>query len=175
MKFSRIFVRFFLPKSLITLYVLRKFKSKVSPKAELELSSNLDMGSGCEIGSFTKIKSSAGKLSIGGKTEIANFVFIASGEAGIEIGEYCMIGPSASIIGNGYEYNDLDTPILEQGKTSKGIFIGNNVWIASGASILDGSHIEDGCIISANSVVTGHVPRNSIVNGVPGKVIFTRR
>lgn len=175
MNVKRIFMRFFLPSSFITLYVMYKFKSKVSPKAELELSKNLNMGENCEIGSFTKIKSSAGKLEIGKNTEIANFVFIASDQGGISIGEYCMIGPSVSIIGNSYKYDELDKPTLLQEKTSKGIKIGNNVWLGSGVTILDGSQVDDGCIISSNSVISGHIPKNSIVNGVPGKVIFTRR
>ena len=147
----------------------------MSPKAELELSKNLAMGEDCEIGSFAKIKSSAGKLEIGKNTEIANFVFIASDEGGVSIGEYCMIGPSVSIIGNSYKYDDLNKPILLQEKTSKGIKIGNNVWIGSGVTVLDGSQVGDGCIISSNSVISGQIPKNSIVNGVPGKVIFTRR
>ena len=175
MNIKRIFMRFFLPSSFITLYVMFKYKSKVSPKAELELSANLSMGADCEIGSFTKIKTSAGKLEIGRNTEIANFVFIASDQGGISIGEYCMIGPCVSIIGNSYKYDELEQPVLLQEKTSKGITIGNNVWLGSGVTVLDGSQIDDGSIISSNSVVSGHIPKNSIVNGVPGKVIFTRR
>ena len=175
MNIKRIFMRFFLPSSFITLYVMLKYKSKVSPKAELELSKNLSMGENCEIGSFAKIKSSAGKLEIGENTEIANFVFIASDVAGITIGDYCMIGPSVSIIGNSYKYDELNKPTLLQEKTSKGIKIGNNVWLGSGVTVLDGSQVDDGCIVSSNSVISGHIPKNSIVNGVPGKVIFTRR
>ncbi len=175
MNFRRVFMRFFLPSSFITIYVMYKYKSKVSPKAELELSKNLSMGANCEIGSYSKIKSSAGKLEIGDNTEIANYVFIASDEGGVSIGQYCMIGPSVSIIGNSYNYDDLNKPTLLQGKTSKGIKIGNNVWLGSGVTVLDGSQIGDGSIVSSNSVVSGHIPENSIVNGVPGKVIFTRR
>jgi acetyltransferase-like isoleucine patch superfamily enzyme len=175
MNLRRIFVRFLLPSSFITLYVMWKYKAKVSPKAELELSQNLELGEGCEIASFVKIKSSAGKLAIGAHSEIANFTFIASGESGISIGDYCMMGPGVSIVGNGYEYDDIDMPTLLQPKTSKGITIGNNVWLGAGVQVLDGSHIEDGCIISANSVVTGHIPKNSIANGMPASVIFTRR
>lgn len=51
------------------------------------------------------------------------------------------------------------------------VSIGNNVFIGDGARILPGSSIEDGAIIGANSVVTGHVARNSIYAGAPASLL----
>lgn len=51
--------------------------------------------------------------------------------------------------------------------------IGNNVYISAGARILGGITIGNNVIIGANSVVIKDVPDNSIVAGVPAKIIKT--
>lgn len=55
---------------------------------------------------------------------------------------------------------------------SKGdITIEKNVWIGDGVVILGGVRIGEGSIIGANSVVTRSMPPNSVIAGVPAKVI----
>ena len=49
--------------------------------------------------------------------------------------------------------------------------IENNVYIGSGAKILGGIEIGDGSVIGANAVVTHDVPANSLVLGIPGRII----
>lgn len=51
------------------------------------------------------------------------------------------------------------------------VSIGNNVMIGQNVIILPGVKIEDNVIIAAGSVVTKSIPENSIVAGVPAKVI----
>lgn len=51
--------------------------------------------------------------------------------------------------------------------------IGNNIYISAGARVLGGITIGDNVIIGANAVVVKDVPPNSIVAGVPAKVIKT--
>lgn len=59
-------------------------------------------------------------------------------------------------------------------KNKDSVFIGNDVWIATGAQILLGVTIGDGAIIAAGSIVTKDVPPYTIVGGVPAKVIRKR-
>lgn len=51
------------------------------------------------------------------------------------------------------------------------INIGNNVWIGSRAIVLKGVKIGDGAVVAAGAIVTKEVPANSIVAGVPARVI----
>lgn len=166
--------RFLVPSLVVTVIYLLKHKCKISPKAEVELNSLLKMGRGTVVSSFSKIKAN-GPMNIGENVSIGTNCFISSDAGGVNIGEYSMIGSNACIIGNNYQYNELDVPICLQEKTSKGIEIGDNVWIGSGCVILDGATIGNGAIITPNSVISGKIPENAIAQGNPAKVIFTRR
>ncbi len=75
------------------------------------------------------------------------------------IGERCVIGQCVTIGGKSKKY---EVPI-----------IGNHVYIGAGAKILGDVKIGDDVIIGANAVVTKDVPSNSIVAGVPAKIIKT--
>ena len=58
---------------------------------------------------------------------------------------------------------------------SKGVYpvIGDNVIIYAGAKIVGDVHIGNNVIIGANSVVVDSVPDNTIVAGIPARVIKT--
>ncbi|MBN1493538.1 MAG: acyltransferase [Candidatus Omnitrophica bacterium] len=167
--------RFLIPQWLTSLIYFLKFRCFISHRAEVELSSNLMIGKNTFVSSFTKIKATDGTIEIGENTSIGVSSFISSGKKGLKIGDKCLISPNVSIVAGDYRYDRIDMPILEQEKTSKGIVIGGNVWIGAGAVILDGASVGAGSIITPNSVVSSTIPDNSIVQGNPAKVIFTRR
>lgn len=51
------------------------------------------------------------------------------------------------------------------------VVIGKNVWIGSGSSILPGVTIGDNSVVAAGAVVTKDIPENTVVAGVPAKVV----
>jgi len=167
--------RFLVPRWSISLYYFLKYRAKISTRAEVQLSPLLQIGRYSEISSFTKIKASYGPLKIGSNTFIASGCFIASHQGGLVIGDDCLVSPGVTIVASNFNYSRMDIPIWHQGSSSKGIRIGNNVWIGSGACIMDGADIGPGVIVAANSVVSGRVPANAIVQGNPAKVVFFRR
>jgi acetyltransferase-like isoleucine patch superfamily enzyme len=164
-----------IPAPIASLYFFIKFKALVSVKAEVEVSKHLSIGKGSRISSFCKIKVGHGPLTIGKNAQIAVSCFLSSHTGGLHIGNDVLIGPHVSITASNYGYAELSTPLRLQEHTSKGIRIGDNVWIGANASILDGAIIGNGVIITANSVVGGRIPDNTIVQGDPARVIFTRR
>lgn len=51
------------------------------------------------------------------------------------------------------------------------VIIGDHVWVATGATILKGANIGDGCIVAASSVVHRQIfPPRSLIAGIPAKV-----
>ncbi|MCJ7526074.1 MAG: acyltransferase [Candidatus Aminicenantes bacterium] len=167
--------RFLVPRWGISLYYFLRFHCKVSARAEVELSPFLKIGRGSEIGSFTKIKASFGPLHIGKNCFIGAGCFIAAHQGGVIIGDDCLISPNVTILSSNYNYQRLDVPIGQQGYSSLGVTIGDNVWIGSGVCVLDGSRVGSGVIVTPNSVVSGRIPDNAILQGNPAKIIFSRR
>ena len=56
-------------------------------------------------------------------------------------------------------------------KNSLPVTIKNHVWMTESCTIMPGSVIEAGAIISARSVVSGHIPGSCIVSGDPAQVV----
>jgi serine O-acetyltransferase len=78
---------------------------------------------------------------------------------GTKIGDFCTISHCVTI---GNKKPGGKSPI-----------IGNNVYICVGAKVLGEIVIGNNCIIGANAVVLDSVSENSIVAGMPAKVIKT--
>jgi acetyltransferase-like isoleucine patch superfamily enzyme len=92
----------------------------------------------------------------------------------INIGKYCLIAPNVVIVGSNHNFDDKNELIRKQGVSSRGITIGDDVWIGANATITDGVNIGKGAIIAAGAVVTKNVEEYTIVGGVPAKFISKR-
>jgi len=135
-----------------------------------------------------------GKIVIGEGTQILHGVLLITYGGDIQIGKHCKINPYTIIYGLGglkimddvliaghcmivpdnHKFDDLNIKITDQGTIKKGILINQNTWIGHACTILDGVEIESGAIVAAGSVVTKNVLKNTIVAGVPAKLIKTR-
>lgn len=109
----------------------------------------------------------------GRNIHIGREVFINSGchfqdQGGIYIGDHALIGHNVVLATIDHDLNPFD-----RHNHYAPIHIGNRVWIGSNAVITKGVHIGDGAVIAAGAVVTRDVPENTIVGGVPAKVIRT--
>ena len=173
-RIKQIFRRFLVPAIVVSGYSYLKWRVGISPRAEVELSPNLQLGRGTVVGSFAKIKTTDGPLVTGVRCSFATGCFVDPGSSGIRMGNNVLIGPNVTIVAVNYRYSRLDLPLPEQGVISKGISIGDNVWIGANSSIVDGAVIGDNCIIVANSLVNRSFPAGSIIQGNPAKVIFSR-
>ena len=103
--------------------------------------------------------------------EVDKSFFINSGcnfqdQGGIYIGDNTLIGHRVVLATLDHELNPYDRYLL-----CAPIHIGNRVWIGAGAIITRGVTIGDGAVIAAGAVVTKDVEENTIVGGVPAKLI----
>ena len=112
-------------------------------------------------------------LKMGNRSSIGAYSFIGcSGR--IDIGDDVMIGPRITLIAENHVFADATKPMKEQGVTNKGITIGNDVWIGTCVTVLDGVTIADHSVVAAGSVVTKDVPPYTIVAGVPARPLKSR-
>lgn len=112
-------------------------------------------------------------ICIGNNTGINARAFLG-GQGGITIGDFVIIGPDVKIFSENHNFSDLNIPFKYQGETRKGVIIENNCWIGAGSIILDGVKLGSGSVVAAGSVVNKSFPMNSIIGGIPAKLIKTR-
>ena len=116
---------------------------------------------------FPPFYTDCGKNITIGKNVFINACCKFQDQGGITIGDGVLIGHGVTLA----TLNHDERPQLRQNIYPKPIKIGNNVWIGSNATILSGVTIGDGAIVGANAVVTKDVPQNTIVAGVPARII----
>jgi acetyltransferase-like isoleucine patch superfamily enzyme len=133
----------------------------------------IEIGKNCEIYDYAMLLSWGGYIKIGDDCSVHPYCVIY-GQGGTEIGNGVRIAAHVVIIPSNHKFNDRNTFIYQQGEASLGIRIGDDVWIGTGARILDGVTINRGAVIGAGAVVTKDVPEYAVVAGVPAKVIKYR-
>lgn len=139
-------------------------------------SEKIILGNCVKIGAYSSLSSTShlskyGKgLKMGNNSAIGQFTeFGAAG--GIEIGNDVIMGSYISFHSENHNFADTSKLIREQGVTSKGIKIGNNVWVGAKVTFLDGSIVGNNSVVAAGAVVNSIYPDNSIIGGVPAKII----
>lgn len=137
------------------------------------------LGDNSKIGPYSEVRctshfSKYGKgFAMGSNSGTGKFAFFGSA-GGITIGDNVIMGEYVSFHSENHNFSDTSKLIREQGVVSKGIFLGNDIWVGAKVTFLDGSHIGDHCVIAAGAVVTGKFPNNVVIGGVPAKVIKER-
>lgn len=139
-------------------------------------STKIVFGDNVKIGAYSRLLSTShlanyGKgLKMGNNSAIGDFThFGASG--GIEIGDDVIMGSYISFHAENHNFNDSSKLIREQGVNSKGIKIGNNVWVGAKVTFLDGSVVGNNCVVAAGAIVNGEFPDKVIIGGVPAKIL----
>jgi len=112
-------------------------------------------------------------VTIGTGSGLDSFAFIGAA-GGVEIGKNVIMGQHVSLHAENHKCEDLNQLIKDQGTTRLGIIIGDNCWVGSNVTFLDGCRVGSGCVIGAGSVVRGTIAENSIVVGIPARVIRIR-
>ena len=124
-------------------------------------------GRGLEIGARVKFLYTKGIL-IGNNVYIAGGCWV-SGRGELKIDDEVVIGPYSIIVTSNHTFKNGSTRFAPA--TYAPVKIGRGSWLASHVVITAGTTVGTGNLIAANSVVTKDTPDNSIVGGIPGKVI----
>jgi acetyltransferase-like isoleucine patch superfamily enzyme len=140
---------------------------QVGEGARLELGRWSWLGHGC------KVRVHQGVVSIGAKTVLGQECTISAYKH-VSIGRECVVADRVMLIDFDHGMVEVERPIRLQGIYKRDVRVGHNVWIGYGACILRGVTVGDNAVIGTNSVVTKDVPANSVVAGVPARVLRMR-
>jgi len=137
---------------------------------------NIEIGEGFSMGNGAKLFSQGeSSIKIGDRVSLNYDVSInADGKGQIIIGNNTIIGPGSILRASNHSYEDLNTPIRDQGHVPGIIVIHENVWIGANVVILPNVTIGSNTIIGAGSVVTKSIDKNVIAAGVPAVIIKNR-
>jgi len=141
-------------------------------------SEKIVLGDNAKIGMYSKLLSTShlatyGKgIKMGNNSAIGDYTHFGA-PGGIEIGNDVIMGSYISFHSENHNFSDTTKLIREQGVTSKGIKLGNNIWVGAKVTFLDGCIVGHNSVVAAGAVVNGIYPDNSVIGGVPARVIKT--
>ncbi|MGK7888648.1 MAG: DapH/DapD/GlmU-related protein [Leptolyngbyaceae cyanobacterium] len=140
---------------------------RIGGNSSIHIHSNVSLDSGVNLRTYHD-----SSLIIGEHTVIGPYTCISGGN--VTIGNDCMIASHVSIYANNHNFADPNEKIRNQSSRCKGVTIGDDCWLGTGARVVDGVTIGQGSVIGAGAVVTKSIPEYAIAVGVPAKVIGQR-
>ena len=109
------------------------------------------------LGSFTTI----------GKNVFINHACSFLDLGGITIEDDVLIGPRVNLVTESHPLDPEDRKAL----IAKPITIRRRAWIGAGATILPGVTVGENAVVAAGAVVSRDVPANTVVAGVPARIV----
>ena len=116
---------------------------------------------------FTPLYINYGKHTKIGKNVFINFDCVFLDLGGITIEDNVLIAPKVSLLSEGHPVDPNERQSLVPGHIHKK----KNAWIGAGATILPGVTIGENAVVAAGAVVSKDVSANTVVGGIPAKII----
>src|SRR5260221_2195027 len=135
--------------------------------------SGIRVGNGVFLGRGTILSCKDGDITLGDHVNIGFHSEIFSGSS-VSVGRHGLLAAYTYLVGGGHEFDRTDLAVLEQPRSSKGIALGDNLWLGARATVLDGVRIGNDWVVGAGAVVTGDLPDGAVAVGTPAKVVRTR-
>ena len=129
-------------------------------------------GSGCVLDHGFTLEV-AGRLTVGDRTVFGHHCTVAADDR-VTIGRGCLIGELVSIRDHDHAFEATDVPILDQGRRTAPVVLGDDVWVGAKATITSGVTIGDGAVVGAHAVVTRDLPAGCVAVGIPARVVRMR-
>jgi acetyltransferase-like isoleucine patch superfamily enzyme len=93
----------------------------------------------------------------------------------VRVGKKVLMAAYSYLVGGDHLFDRTDIPVLDQGRTARGIDVDDHAWIGAHVVVTDGSRVGRDAIVGAGAVVIGEIPDFAIATGIPAKVLRDRR
>jgi len=133
----------------------------------------ITVGSGVFLGRGTILSCKDGDIVLGDHTNLGFHCEVFSAST-VTVGRHGLFAAYTYLVGGGHEFERADVPVLEQGRSSSGITLGDNVWLGTGTKVLDGVRIGRDVVVGAGAVVTDDLPDGAVAVGMPARVVRRR-
>lgn len=133
----------------------------------------ISLGRGVFLGRNTILSCKDGDIELGDHVNIGFNSEIFSGSS-VKVGRLGLFAAYTYLMGGGHAFDQAGVPVIEQERVSKGITLGENVWLGAGAKVMDGVTIGRDVVVGAGAVVTADLPDGAVAVGVPARVVRTR-
>ena len=141
--------------------------------AKGETNRGIVVGNGVFLGRGTILSCKDGDIELGDHVNIGFNSEIFSGSS-VTVGKYGLFAAYTYLVGGGHEFERRGRAVVEQARPSRGIALGENVWLGAGAIVLDGVRIGRDVVVGAGAVVTEDLPEGTVAAGVPARVMRRR-
>jgi acetyltransferase-like isoleucine patch superfamily enzyme len=131
------------------------------------------VGNGVFLGRGTILSCKDGDIVLGDHTNVGFHCEVFSAST-VTVGRHGLFAAYTYLVGGGHEFDRADVPVIEQGRSSRGITLGDNVWLGTGTKVLDGVRIGRDVVVGAGAVVTDDVPDGAVAVGIPARVVRRR-
>lgn len=140
----------------------------VQPRRKMQL------GPGVRISPTASFRNGE-RISIGPGTRLGDGCALWAGNSlgSIYVGGECSFGPGVFVTASNYELAP-GRAVMHQKTVEQDVRIGDRCWIGVRAIILPGVSIGSDSVVAAGAVVTRNMAENSIIAGVPARVIAQR-
>jgi acetyltransferase-like isoleucine patch superfamily enzyme len=133
----------------------------------------ISLGRNVFLGRGTILSCKNGDIVLGDDVNVGFHSEIFSGST-VSVGRHGLFAAYTYLVGGGHEFGKDGVPVIQQERVSRGIALGQNVWLGAGAKVLDGVTIGSDVVVGAGAVVTEDLPDGTVAAGVPARVIRRR-
>ncbi len=134
----------------------------------------ITIGSGVFVGRNTILSCKNGDIVLDDRANLGFNCEIFSAST-VHVGSDVLMAAYTYLVGGDHLYDRVDIPVLQQGRTARGIEVGAGVWLGAHVVVTDGSRVGRDAIVGAGAVVVGDIPEFAIAVGTPAKVLRDRR
>lgn len=132
------------------------------------------LGRWVHVGDDTRLRVHEGTLRVGDKVVFGRDDTVNC-YLDVEIGARTLFADWVYVTDFDHRFDDLDTPIKDQGIVKSPVRIGPDCWVGVRVSILRGAVVGHGCVLAAHAVVRDEIPDLAVAGGVPARVLKSRR